>query len=114
MDENLVDEIGIVGNDNVNKKERNQMVFDQIADLERKKQRRSIGKIIDCCAKLSLDWSQVDDAIKKLLDGNVIQNYKYNSNLCNKKNFEDSNTDSYNAHNETVTSLNIATPHGLL
>ena len=55
MDENLVDEIGIVGNDNVNKNEINQMVFDHIADLERKKQRRSISKIIDCCAKLSLD-----------------------------------------------------------
>ena len=49
MDENLVDEIGVVGNGNVNKKERNQMVFDHIADLERKKQGRSIGKIIDCC-----------------------------------------------------------------
>ena len=85
MDENLVDEIGVLGNGNVNKKERNQMVFDHIADLERKKQGRSIGKIIDCCTKLGLDRSQVDDAIKKLLDGNVIQNYTYNSNLCNKK-----------------------------
>ena len=28
MDENIVDEIGIVGNGNVNKKERNQIVFD--------------------------------------------------------------------------------------
>ena len=35
------------------------MVFDQIADLERKKQRRSINKIIDCCTKLGIDRSQV-------------------------------------------------------
>ena len=37
MDENQVDEIGIVGHGNVNEKERNKMAFDQIADLERKK-----------------------------------------------------------------------------
>ena len=62
MDENLVDDIGIVGNAKVNKKERNQMVFDLIVDLERKKQGRSIDKIIDCCTKkLGLDRSQVDD-----------------------------------------------------
>ena len=39
MDENRVDKISIVGHGSVNeKKKRNQMVFDQIADLERKKQ----------------------------------------------------------------------------
>ena len=32
MDENQVDEISIVGHGNVNEKERNKMVFDQIAD----------------------------------------------------------------------------------
>ena len=36
------------------------MVFDQIADLERKKQGRSIDKIIDCCTELGLDWLQVE------------------------------------------------------
>ena len=36
MDENQVDEISIVGHGDVNKKERNKIVFDQIADLERK------------------------------------------------------------------------------
>ena len=43
---------------------------------------------------------------------NVIQSYTYNSNLCYKvkKNFENSNTDSYIAHKETVAPLNIATP----
>ena len=46
MDENQVDEISIVGHGNVNKKKRNKMVFNQIADLERKKQGRSINKII--------------------------------------------------------------------
>ena len=35
--------------------------------VERKKQGGSIDKIIDCCAKLGLDRSQVDDVIKKLL-----------------------------------------------
>ena len=97
MDENLVGEIGIVDNGNVHEKERNQMVFDQIADLERKKQGRSIDKIIDFCTKLGLDRSQVDDSIKKLLDGNVIQSYANNSNLWYKvkENFEDSNTDGY-------------------
>ena len=101
MDENVVGEISIVGNGNVNEKERNQMVFDQIADLEPKKQGRSIDKIIDCCTKLDLDRSHVDDAIKKLLDGNVIQSYAYNSNLCYKV--------KKIAHNETVTPLNITT-----
>ena len=67
-------------------------------------------KIIDCCTKLNLDRSKNDDAIKNLLDGNVIQSYTYNSNLCYKvkKNFEGTNTDSYIAHNETETPLNIA------
>ena len=37
MDENQVYEISIVGHGNVNKKERNQIVFEQIADLEQKK-----------------------------------------------------------------------------
>ena len=43
---------------------------------------------------------------------NVIQSYTYNSNLCYKvkKNFENSNTDSYIAHKKTVAPLNIATP----
>ena len=36
MDENQVDEISIVGHGNVNEKERNQMVFNHIANLERK------------------------------------------------------------------------------
>ena len=85
MDDNIVDKISTVGNYNVNKKERDQPVFEQMADLERTKQRRSIDKIIDCCTKLGLDRSQVDDAIKKLLDGNVIQSYTCNSNLCYKK-----------------------------
>ena len=67
-------------------------------------------KIIDCCTKLNLDRSKNDDAIKNLLDGNVIQSYTYNNNLCYKvkKNFEGTNTDSYIAHNETETPLNIA------
>ena len=33
MNENLVDYISIVGSGNINKKERNQMVFDLIVDL---------------------------------------------------------------------------------
>ena len=81
--------------------------------MNEKKQGRSTDKIIDCFTKkLGLDRSQVDNAIKKLLDGNFTQSYTYNSNLCYKvmKNFENSNTDSYIAHNETVTPLNIATP----
>ena len=67
-------------------------------------------KIIGCCSKLNLGRSQ--NAIKNLLDGNVIQSYIYNSNLCYKvkKNFEGTNTDSYIAHNETETPLNIAKP----
>ena len=44
---------------NVNEKERNKMAFDLIADLERKKQGRSIDKIIDCCTELGLGRSQV-------------------------------------------------------
>ena len=48
MDENQVDEVSIVGHGDVNKKERSKMVFDQIADPERKKQGRSIDKIVDC------------------------------------------------------------------
>ena len=39
MDENLVGEISIVGNGNVNEKEVNQMVFDQMADLQRNNRR---------------------------------------------------------------------------
>ena len=57
MDKNQVDEISIVGHGNVNKKERNQMVFEQIADPERNKQGRSIDKIINCCTKLGIDRS---------------------------------------------------------
>ena len=60
MDENQVDEISIVGHDNINEKERNQMVFDLIADLEREKQGRSMDKIMDCCTKLGIDRSQVE------------------------------------------------------
>ena len=72
MDENQVDEIGIVGHGNVNKKEKNQMVSEQRADLERKKQGRSIDKIIDCCTKIGIDRSQVEK------DGSVSL---YNRNL---------------------------------
>ena len=36
------------------------MGYDQIADLERKKQGTSIVKIIDCCTKLGIDISQVE------------------------------------------------------
>ena len=39
MDENLVGEISIVSNGNVNEKEVNQMVFDQMADLQRNNRR---------------------------------------------------------------------------
>ena len=60
MDENQVDEISIIGHGNVNQKERNKMVFDQIADLERRRQGRSIDKVIDCCIKLGLDGSEVE------------------------------------------------------
>ena len=60
MDENQVDEISIVDHGNVNEKERNKMVFEQILDVERKKQGRSIDKIIDCCTKLGIDRSQVE------------------------------------------------------
>ena len=60
MDENQVDEISIVDHGNVNEKERNKMFFEQIADLERKKQGRWIDKIIDCCTKLGIDRLQVE------------------------------------------------------
>ena len=36
------------------------MVFDLIADLERKKQGGSIDRTVDCCTKLGLDRSQVE------------------------------------------------------
>ena len=36
------------------------MGYDQIADLERKKQGTSIVKIIDCSTKLGIDISQVE------------------------------------------------------
>ena len=36
------------------------MGYDQIADLERKKQGKSIVKIIDCSTKLGIDISQVE------------------------------------------------------
>ena len=39
MDENLVGEISIVSNGNVNEKEVNQMVFDQMAGLQRNNRR---------------------------------------------------------------------------
>ena len=51
------------------------MVFNHIVHLENKKQGSSIDKMIGCCAELGLDKSQIDDAIKMLLDGNVIQSY---------------------------------------
>ena len=59
--------------------------------------------------KLGVDRSQVGDAIKKILNGNLIQSYTYNRNFCYKmkKNFENSNTDSYITHNETLTPLKI-------
>ena len=57
MDENQVKKISIVVHGNVNEKERNKMVFDQIVELERKRQGRSIDKIIDCCTKLGIDRS---------------------------------------------------------
>ena len=38
----------------------NKMVFEQIADLEWKKEGRSIDKIIDYCTKLGIDRSQVE------------------------------------------------------
>ena len=57
MDENQVKEISTVVHGNVNEKERNKMVFDQIVELERKRQGRSIDKIIDCCTKLGIDRS---------------------------------------------------------
>ena len=68
--------------------------------------------MIDCCSKkLGLDRSQVYDAIKTLLDGNVIQSFTYNSILCHKvkKDSENSNTDSIIAHSGTVTPINITT-----
>ena len=49
MDEIQVDEISITGHRNVNEKQRNQIVSDQIADLTRKKQERPIDKIIEYC-----------------------------------------------------------------
>ena len=36
------------------------MVFDQIANLERKIHGGSIDKTIDCCTKLGIDRSQVE------------------------------------------------------
>ena len=88
------------------------MVFEFIVDLKWKKQEKSIDEIIDRCTKtLGLGRPQVDDDIKKLLDGNDIQS-TYNSNLCYKvkKNFENSNINSYIDHNETLTPLNISLP----
>ena len=80
MDENPVEDIGIVANGNINKKERNQMhlffffqVYYQVKNRGfcrdsrpgTKKQRRLIDKIIDCCTKkLCLDRFQVDDALE--------------------------------------------------
>ena len=51
MDENLVVDISFVGNGNDTEKERNQMVFDFIVDLTRKKKRRLIDKIILAVAR---------------------------------------------------------------
>ena len=63
INENQVYEISIVDHGNVNKKEMNKMVFEQIPDLERKNQGRSIDKIIDCCTKLGIDGSQVENVV---------------------------------------------------
>ena len=42
----------------------------------------SIDKIIDCgTRKLGQDRSQLEDAVKTVLDGNIIESYTYNSNL---------------------------------
>ena len=60
MDENQVDEISIVGHGNVNEKERNQMVFNYIANLEQKIQGRLMDKIIDSSTTLGRDISQVE------------------------------------------------------
>ena len=46
MDENLVGEISIVSNGNVNEKEVNQMVFDQMADLQRNNRRGQQIKLL--------------------------------------------------------------------
>ena len=63
INENQVYEISIADHGNVNEKERNKMVFEQIPDLERKNQGRSIHKIIDCCTKLGIDGSQVEKVV---------------------------------------------------
>ena len=64
MDENQVDEIGIVGHGNVNEKE-----WPDSRPGTKKKQGRSKDKIFDCCTKLGIDRSQVEK------DGSVsIQN----------------------------------------
>ena len=56
MDENQVDETSIVGHGNVNEKEMNKMVFDQIA----------LNKIIECCAKKILFFQTKDLVLAKL------------------------------------------------
>ena len=55
MDENQVDEIGIVGHGNVNEKE-----WPDSRPGTKKKQGRSKDKIFDCCTKLGIDRSQVE------------------------------------------------------
>ena len=87
------------------------MIFDLIVDLEQKTQGRSIDEIVYCWTK-KVGSRQADDAIKKLFYNNVIQSYTYNSNLCFKvkKNFENSNTDSYISYSETAAPLNISSP----
>ena len=60
MDENQVDEIGIVGHGNANEKERNKMVLTRQQTWNGKEQGRSKYKIFDCCTKLGIDRSQVE------------------------------------------------------
>lgn len=57
MNENVVDDISVVDKSNVNKKEKNGMVFNHTVDLEHKRQGMSIDKVIDCCTKLGLNKS---------------------------------------------------------
>ena len=87
MDENIVGEISNGGNvtkKKGNEKEKESTGFWPDSRPRTEKQRRSIDTIIDCCTKLGLDGLQIDNTIKKLLDGNVIQSYTYNSNHCYK------------------------------
>ena len=46
MNENVVDDISVVDKSNVNKKEKNGMVFNHTVDLEHKRQGMSIDKVM--------------------------------------------------------------------